>query len=114
MRTTCSKLKRRTSRSDGFIQRYSDALPEVRPNAPKHSEGCDYRIMLAEKVLKLEDEGRPVTNLQIIARGDKQVAAAKSREIMTEALYKATLERVNVQKLQIKLLSEQLRREWNG
>lgn len=72
----------------------------------------NYRTMLAEKVLKLEAEGRPVTNLQIIAKGDKQVAAAKAREIMTEALYKATLERINVQKLQIKLLSEQLRREW--
>ena len=73
-----------------------------------------YRIMLREKVLKLEAEGRPVTNLQIIARGDKQVAAAKAREIMTEALYKATLERINVQKVQIRILSEQLQREWSN
>jgi len=97
----------------------SRKLDQTLRNIPKVARDyakaqSDYRIMLAEKVLKLEDEGRPVTNLQIIARGDKQVAAAKSREIMTEALYKATLERVNVQKLQIKLLSEQLNREWNN
>lgn len=86
------------------------ALPKMARDYAKAES--NYRTMLAEKVLKLEAEGRPVTNLQIIAKGDKQVAAAKAREIMTEALYKATLERINVQKLQIKLLSEQLRREW--
>ena len=101
------------------IMRRSRKLDQTLRALPKMAKDyataeSNYRTMLAEKVLKLEAEGRPVTNLQIIARGDKQVAAAKAREIMTEALYKATLERINVQKLQIKLLSEQIRREWGN
>lgn len=73
-----------------------------------------YRSLLAETVLRLEAEGRPVTNLQIIARGKKDVAQAKIEQVTSEALYKATLEAINVYKLQIKILQSQVEKEWSN
>lgn len=97
----------------------SQKLDRTLHNIPKVSRDYaeaqrEYRTILAETVLRLENEGRPVTNLQIIARGKKEVARAKVREITTEALYKATLEAINVYKLQVRILSEQIEREWSN
>ena len=74
----------------------------------------DYRLKLSEKLLSLEAEGRPVTNLYYIARGDKDVALAKFREISSEAVYKANQESIQAQKLRIKILEAQLEREWGN
>ncbi len=73
---------------------------------------ADYRLKLSETLLKLEAEGRPVTNLYYIARGKKEVALAKYNEIATESIYKANLESIQAQKLRIKILEAQIEREW--
>ena len=101
------------------IMELSQKLDRTLHNIPKVSRDYaeaqrNYRTLLAETVLRLEDEGRPVTNLQIIARGRKDVARAKVQEITSEALYKATLEAINVYKLQIRLLESQREREWSN
>jgi len=74
----------------------------------------DYRLKLSETLLKLEAEGRPVTNLYYIARGMKDVAMAKFKEISTEAIYKANQESIQAQKLRIRILESQIEREWGN
>lgn len=42
------------------------------------------RMLLSQELLKLEAEGRPVTNLYYIARGKDHVAKAKEKQLERE------------------------------
>jgi hypothetical protein len=71
-----------------------------------------YRIKVAQKLLQLRAEGMPVTIAYDIARGDEEVANAKEQEIITETLYKSCQEAINTYKLQIKILQEQMNKDY--
>lgn len=73
----------------------------------------DYRIAIAQELVKLKSEGYAITLASDIARGRPEVARLKFKEIETEALYKACLERINALKLEIKLISNQIDKEWS-
>ena len=73
----------------------------------------DYRMLLAKRLLQLKAEGMPVTMAYDVARGDTLVANAKLKEIATESLYKACQENINSIKIQIKILENQINREWS-
>lgn len=72
-----------------------------------------YRESLAKKILILKAEGYPATLINDLARGDKEVAGLKFSRDVAETSYKAALEGININKIQIKVLEEQLNREWN-
>lgn len=72
----------------------------------------DYRMLLSKELLKLRDEGMPVTIAYDIARGNEKVADAKFNEICMEAVYKANQESINAIKLEIKIIQEQQKQEW--
>lgn len=74
----------------------------------------NYRMLLSEAILKLEAEGRPVTNLYNIARGQKEIAKAKYEQISKEAIYKANLESIQATKLKIKVIQAQIDKEWDN
>ena len=71
-----------------------------------------YRILLSQELLKLKAEGMPVTIAYDIARGSEQVANAKEQEIITECLYKSCQEAINTYKLQIKILQENINKDY--
>lgn len=71
-----------------------------------------YRIALSAKILELRSNGTPVTIIGDIARGDKEIAQLKMDRDIAEALYKSALEAINVYKLQLRLLENQLERDW--
>lgn len=73
-----------------------------------------YRTALAQKILTERDKGTPVTIINDLSRGDAQVARLKFERDCTEVAYKAGLEACNVQKLQMKILENQIDREYRG
>lgn len=73
----------------------------------------DYRIAVAQELVKLKNEGYAITLAGDIARGRPEIAKLKFREISSEAIYKANLESINALKLEIKLLSNQIDKEWS-
>ena len=73
-----------------------------------------YRIKLSQELVKLRDEGMAVTLAYDVARGKQEIAKAKFDEISKEAIYKANLESINATKLQIKVLENQLEKEWGN
>ena len=73
-----------------------------------------YRIALAQKILIERDKGTPVTIISDICRGDKEIAKLKFDRDCAEITYKAAMEACNVYKLQIKILENQIEREWKG
>lgn len=74
----------------------------------------DYRVALAKELVKLKDEGYAITLAGDIARGKPDIAHLKFLEISNEAIYKANMESINVLKLQIKVLENQIEREFGG
>lgn len=74
----------------------------------------DYRVALAKELLVLKNEGYAITLAGDIARGKQEIAHLKFEEISKEAIYKANIESINVLKLQIKVLENQLEREYGN
>lgn len=74
----------------------------------------EYRVALAKELVKLKSEGYAITLAGDIARGDPEIAKLKFQEIASEALYKANIESINVLKLEIKIIQEQLNKEWTN
>lgn len=73
---------------------------------------ADYRMAFSQELLKLRDEGYAISLAENIARGKREIATLKQKQIIAEAVYEANRESINVLKLQIKLLNEQISREW--
>lgn len=72
----------------------------------------EYRIALSEKMLSERENGTPVTILGDICRGDRKIAKLKFDRDVAEAIYKAALEACNVYKIEIRVLENQVDREW--
>ena len=90
------------------------SVEELKTTGRKYAEAyTKYRMELAKELIKLKDEGYAITLAGDIARGKPEIAKLKYDEISTEAIYKANQETINVLKLQIKILENQLGREWN-
>lgn len=74
----------------------------------------DYRMALAKELVRLKDEGYAITLASDIARGKPEIAHLKFEEISKEAVYKANIESINAIKLTIKVLQEQINKEWEN
>lgn len=72
-----------------------------------------YRIALAKQILIERDHGVPVTIISDICRGNQAIAKLKFDRDVSEVNYKAAMEAINIYKIQIKMLGEQIDREWH-
>lgn len=73
----------------------------------------DYRIALAQEMLKKREQGFPVTLISDLCRGEKAIAKLKFERDVADAMYSAALEAINAYKLGIRVLSDQIEREWH-
>lgn len=95
-------------------QALDNAINQLGNRAREYAKAyTEYRVALAQELLKLKNEGYAITLAGDIARGKREIASLKFKEIETEALYKANLERINALKLEIKLISNQIDKEWS-
>ena len=91
------------------------SVKELRKTGSQYADSyTKYRIALAKEIAKLKDAGMPVTICHDIARGNQEVARLKFNEIRDEAIYFANRESILATKLQIKILTEQMNREWTN
>jgi hypothetical protein len=72
----------------------------------------DYKILLRQECLKLRDEGMAIGMIDKTCYGIPSVAEARFRRDVAEAVYKANQEAINSLKLQIRLIENQLGREY--
>lgn len=93
-----------------------DAVKQIRFRGRDYAEAeSKYRTALAVEMLRLRDEeGYPVTLVPDLARGKPEVARLKVDRDCKESLYKSALEAINVNKLRVKILEQQLDREWKS
>lgn len=72
----------------------------------------DYKVLLRQECLKLRDEGTAVGMIDKVCYGIPSVAEARFKRDVAEAVYKANLEAINSIKLQMRLIENQIGREW--
>lgn len=72
----------------------------------------EYKILLRQECLRLRDGGMAIGMIDKVCYGIPSVAEARFRRDVADAVYKANLEAINSIKLQMRLLENQLQREW--
>lgn len=73
-----------------------------------------YKILLRQECLKLRDEGMAIGMIDKTCYGIPSVAEARFKRDVAEAVYKANMECINSLKLQMRLIENQLSREWGN
>lgn len=74
----------------------------------------DYKILLRSKCLDLRDSGMAIGLIDKTCYGIPEVAEARFKRDVAEAVYKANQESINSIKLQLRLIDAQLSREWSA
>lgn len=74
----------------------------------------DYKIALKEESLKLRDSGMPVTLIDKVVYGTKEVAKKRLDRDIAETMYDTCKESINVLKLKVRILDAQINREWGN
>lgn len=72
----------------------------------------DYKIALAKKILQERENGTPVTIISDICKGDPEIARLRFERDCADVVYKSALEAIASMKLQIRMMNDQIEREW--
>ena len=72
----------------------------------------EYKILLRSECLKLRDAGMAIGMIDKTCYGIPSVAEARFNRDVAETVYRANLEAIASIKLQLRLIENQLQREW--
>ena len=91
------------------------SIKQLRKNGEKLAETeRDYKITLRTEALRLRAGDMPVTLINSIVYGVKEVAEKRFARDVAQATYEANQEHINVTKLKLRILENQLAREWGA
>lgn len=97
------------------IQELEISIRSLRKTGSNYAEAeRDYKVLLRQEVLKLRDEGQAIGVITLTCYGIPSVAEARYKRDVSEAIYKANLEAINSIKLQMRLLENQIQREYGN
>lgn len=72
----------------------------------------DYRVALAEAILRERADGMPVTIINDVCRGKKDIAQKRLERDIAQTMYDSVREFIMTTKKQIDILNAQIQREW--
>lgn len=102
-------------RIDELTGQLQDELATLKSSGCQLAENeAEYRMRLRIAILEERDKGTPVTIISDVCRGREDIAELKRLRDCSEAIYKASQEAVNVLKLRIRVLNDEIDREWNS
>ena len=91
----------------------SNSLKQLRTNGIKLAEAeRDYKIAVNKKALELRSRDMAVTLISQVIYGYPDIAELRFLRDSAEVVYKANLEAINTLKLQIRILQNQIDKEW--
>lgn len=94
-------------------QQLDRSIKQLRTSGTEYAQAeRDYKVLLRTECLKLRDDGMAIGMIDKTCYGIPSVAEARFKRDVAEAVYKANLEAINSIKLQMRLLENQLQREW--
>lgn len=74
----------------------------------------EYKMLLRQECLKLRDEGMAIGMIDKTCYGIPSVAEARFNRDVAETIYFANKEAINSIKLQLRLIENQIQREWGA
>ena len=90
-------------------------IRQLRKNGTAYAEAeKEYKVILRRECLKLRDEGMAIGMIDKTCYGIPAVAEARFKRDIAETVYKANMEAINSTKLQLRLIENQLQREWGN
>lgn len=81
----------------------------AKAEAEKH-----YKIQLRIEALKLREEGMAVSMIDKVVFGIPKVAELRFERDIADTVYQANIEAINSTKLQMRLIENQISREWGN
>lgn len=101
------------------VERMRSALRRSIDDLLKHGTDLaqkehSYQVAKAQTVLQMKDEGRPVTEISLTIKGQPKVAEAMLERDIAQALYDTNKEHINATKLELRILENQIAREWGN
>lgn len=97
------------------IKQLEISIKELRNSGTNYAQAeRDYKVLLRQECLKLRDEGMPVTLIDKTCYGIPSVAEKRFKRDVAETVYKANLEAINSIKLQLRLIENQISREFGS
>ena len=97
------------------IQQLETSIKSLRKNGTAYAEAeRDYKILLRTECLRLRDEGMAIGMIDKTCFGIPSVAEARFKRDVASAVYEANKEAVLSIKLQIRILDNQLEREYGN
>ena len=89
------------------------SVKELRKSGTAYAEAEKaYKIKLRETALRLRSQDMAVGMISMTVYGVPEVAELRFKRDCCEAVYKANVEAINAIKLEIRIINEQLSREW--
>lgn len=98
---------------DKLIRQLDSALATLRKNGIEWAEAeYEYRKLKTKEILRLKDEGYPATLIIDIVRGLGEVPELDFKRNSAKVVYSANAEAINVKKLELKSIENDISREW--
>ena len=97
------------------LQRLDTMLKTMKKRGQEYAQAeMDYKIALRTEILKLRDEGQPVTIVKDLCYGTKEVARKRMERDIAEANYRVIQEAIQTHKLKVRIIENQLDREFRS
>lgn len=91
------------------------SIKELRNSGTSYAQAeRDYKVLLRQECLKLRDEGMAIGMIDKTCYGIPSVAEARFKRDVADAVYRANLESINSLKLQMRLIENQISREYDN
>lgn len=99
---------------DALTKQLEVSIKSLRKTGTDYAEKeRDYKVLLRQECLRLRDEGMAVGMIDKTCYGIPSVAEARFRRDVAESIYKANQEAINSIKLRMRLIENQIQREWS-
>ncbi len=97
------------------ISQLEKSLKNLRINGTEYAKAeRDYKILLRQECLKLRDEGMAIGMIDKTCYGIPSVAEARFNRDVAKVVYEANIEAINTLKLQLRLIENQIGREYGN
>lgn len=74
----------------------------------------DYQVIKAQTVLTMKDTGCTMTEIQLSIKGQPRVSDALFERDKAKVLYDTNMEHINACKLEMRIIENQIAREWHN
>jgi len=97
------------------IKELNISIKKLRETGTTYAESeKEYKIAVNKKALELRENGVPVTLIQTVIYGYPEIAKLRFERDVAEVIYNANQEAIQSTKLQIRVLENQISREFGN